>query len=127
MFQIFRRFEYPAEISRINYFNTTLLSKRENFIQQIVNNSDIRNLDFFISSELENYEKILQDAFTAGIPLFPREQLVKWTTLKAVFFSSTVLTTIGKYTAIINYPLELESFCSILMNCFVIGAKLNLV
>lgn len=72
--------------------------KRENFIQQIVNNSSIKDLDYFISKELEDYEKILQDAFKAGIPLYPRDQLtVKWTTLKAVFFSSTVLTTIGKF------------------------------
>lgn len=61
-----------------------------------MNNTDLKNLDIFISSELENYEKFLQGACKEGIPLFPNEQIAKWTTLKAVFFSSTVLTTIGE-------------------------------
>ncbi|XP_044254587.1 TWiK family of potassium channels protein 9 [Tribolium madens] len=107
---IFRRFEYPAEISRLNHFNNTLLLKRENFIQQIVNNTDLKNLDYFISSELENYEKILQGACREGIPLFPKEQVAKWTTLKAVFFSSTVLTTIG-YGDIVPRTTEGRAFC----------------
>lgn len=96
MFQIFRHFEYPYEMSWINEFNTTVISKRENLIQQIVNNTDIQNLNYFISNELETYENILEDMCTKGKTLFPQKHLVKWTTLKAVFFSSTVLTTIGK-------------------------------
>ncbi|ERL89345.1 hypothetical protein D910_06716 [Dendroctonus ponderosae] len=104
---VFRRLEYPAELSRIEYHNGTLSQTRQNLIRIIVNNSDLRNL---ISIELDNYEKALEASFNDGIPLRPKVEMAKWTTLKAVFFCSTVLTTIG-YGNIVPMTLEGKAFC----------------
>uniref|UniRef100_A0AAR5Q1W4 Potassium channel domain-containing protein n=2 Tax=Dendroctonus ponderosae TaxID=77166 RepID=A0AAR5Q1W4_DENPD len=104
---VFRRLEYPAELSRIEYHNSTLSQTRQNLIRIIVNNSDLRNL---ISIELDNYEKALEASFNDGIPLRPKVEMAKWTTLKAVFFCSTVLTTIG-YGNIVPMTLEGKAFC----------------
>ncbi|XP_023013009.1 TWiK family of potassium channels protein 7 isoform X1 [Leptinotarsa decemlineata] len=107
---IFRRLEYPAEISRIRHFNSTVLHKRQYLINFITNNTKTSNLDYLISNELLEYEKLLQDSFEAGILRFPEDDLEKWTTLKAVFFSSTVLTTIG-YGHIVPMTTEGRAFC----------------
>lgn len=74
-----------------------MLWEREQLIEFIENTTSSSNLNYLISNELKKYERILQDSFMAGIPRFPQGDIVKWTTLKAVFFSSTVLTTIGMY------------------------------
>ncbi|CAH1159361.1 unnamed protein product [Phaedon cochleariae] len=108
---VFRRFEYPAELSRIRYFNASLSEKRQYLIDFITNGTDESKSDYLISNELVEYEKLLQESFKAGIPRFPDEgDLEKWTTLKAVFFSSTVLTTIG-YGHIVPMTTEGRAFC----------------
>ncbi|KAG5892799.1 hypothetical protein JTB14_032673 [Gonioctena quinquepunctata] len=109
---IFRRLEYPAELSRIKHFNTSMLYKRQYLIDFIINNTHTSNMDYLISKELLEYEKLLQDSFVAGIPRFPEDDLEKWTTLKAVFFSSTVLTTIG-YGHIVPMTTEGRAFCMV--------------
>lgn len=84
----------------MNLFNTTLATKRQDLIKTIVNNTNLRNLDMLISFELRKYESVLQESFHAGIPIVPSSNLqesIKWSTLKSVFFSSTVLTTIGEF------------------------------
>ncbi|XP_018575924.1 TWiK family of potassium channels protein 7 [Anoplophora glabripennis] len=107
---VFRRFEYPAEVSRIKYFNRTILRERQQLIEFIGNTTGSPNSNYLISNELIKYERILQDSFMAGIPRFPQGDMVKWTTLKAVFFSSTVLTTIG-YGNIVPVTTEGRAFC----------------
>lgn len=107
---VFQRFEYPAEVSRIKYYNSTLNVRRQYLIQTIVNNSDLVNLDYLISNELDKYETVLQASFNAGIPLRPSTAMAKWTTLKSVFFCSTVLTTIG-YGNIVPMTTEGKAFC----------------
>ncbi|XP_060531000.1 uncharacterized protein LOC132704777 isoform X1 [Cylas formicarius] len=57
---VFRRFEYPAEVSRMRYYNVTLTNKRLHLIATIVNNTDITNLGYLISHELDQYEAVLQ-------------------------------------------------------------------
>lgn len=93
-FQIFRRFEYPAEISRLTYLNTTLVRGRRDLLETIIDAPNFTNIEV----KLEEYEEILHDAFSAGLPVVGQPAVEKWTILKAVFFSSTVLTTIGEYT-----------------------------
>uniref|UniRef100_A0AAR5Q1Y2 Potassium channel domain-containing protein n=1 Tax=Dendroctonus ponderosae TaxID=77166 RepID=A0AAR5Q1Y2_DENPD len=88
---VFRRLEYPAELSRIEYHNSTLSQTRQNLIRIIVNNSDLRNL---ISIELDNYEKALEVSSILTFSLF----------------DSTVLTTIG-YGNIVPMTLEGKAFC----------------
>lgn len=77
---------------------------RRNLLATIINTSNYSIAN--IEPELHEYEKILREAVIAGFTLdvretdvFPgrfHEKLEKWTLLKAVFFSSTVLTTIGR-------------------------------
>ncbi|XP_065086098.1 TWiK family of potassium channels protein 7, partial [Ochlerotatus camptorhynchus] len=97
--KIFRELELPAEVARIKSLRESLVEQREQFIYSIVNNTDVRNLETLFSLELEKYEKVVQDAAQGGISIdvgnnFPVES-EKWSILQAVFFASTVLTTIG--------------------------------
>lgn len=94
MLQIFRHFEYPAEIVRTRHYQSLLHEKRQYLLELIVHNDT--NTAIIVTNELIEYDKILEDAFIAGISVYPSGEIEKWTTLKAVFFSSTVLTTIGK-------------------------------
>ncbi|XP_030747691.1 TWiK family of potassium channels protein 7-like [Sitophilus oryzae] len=107
---VFRRFEYPAELSKIQKYNTTLSIRRQYLIDTIVNNTDLANLDYLISLELDKYETILQASFKDGVPLRPKTDMAKWTTLTSVFFCSTVLTTIG-YGNIVPVTTEGKAFC----------------
>lgn len=60
-----------------------------------------------LTKEFYEYEKILEDSFEAGLPVVApeyniQEENLKWTLLKAVFFSSTVLTTIGEFHTVFH-------------------------
>ncbi|XP_066257311.1 potassium channel subfamily K member 6 [Euwallacea similis] len=109
---VFRRLELPAELSRIQHYTDILSNRRHQLIETIVNNTDLRHLDCLITirTELDEYELALQSSFNDGIPLRPNPEMAKWTTLKAVFFSSTVLTTIG-YGNIVPMTIEGKAFC----------------
>lgn len=95
-FQIFRRFEYPAEVSRLARVNDTVEMGRLVLLDAVFGGRNDTDVDV----KLLEYESLLREAFAAGLP--PRGDgggsppPVKWTVLKAVFFSSTVLTTIGE-------------------------------
>lgn len=83
----------------VDTLRNSVRTGREEFIKSIIENKDIRNLEEYISVELKKYEKAVGEAATGGIDVdhddFPVEEM-KWTINQAVFFSSTVLTTIGK-------------------------------
>ncbi|XP_058840864.1 TWiK family of potassium channels protein 7 isoform X2 [Topomyia yanbarensis] len=96
---IFRELELPAEVARTRGLRKSVIELREEFIYSVVNNTDVRNLETLLSLELQKYEKIVQDAAQGGISInvesnFPVAS-EKWSILQAVFFASTVLTTIG--------------------------------
>ncbi|KAL3267242.1 hypothetical protein HHI36_011375, partial [Cryptolaemus montrouzieri] len=103
---VFRRLEYPAEIDKINIFNITLSTGRRMLIQSMLNGANFTTFE----QELQKYEELLRNAFEAGVSIHPDEQEVKWTILRAVFFSSTVLTTIG-YGNITPETTEGRIFC----------------
>jgi hypothetical protein len=85
--------------------------EREVLIQTIVNHTVINsnhynddqfgNLTSFVSRKLGDYEQVVQEAVRGGVslPLDPKasELLTRWSLLQAVFFASTVITTIGTY------------------------------
>lgn len=92
--KIFRKFEYPAELSRLTRLNDTLQTGRLELLAAVLNGQNFTEID----EKLLEYESLLREAFSAGLPLIRQGSeipQVKWTILKAVFFSSTVLTTIG--------------------------------
>uniref|UniRef100_A0A182SIB2 Potassium channel domain-containing protein n=1 Tax=Anopheles maculatus TaxID=74869 RepID=A0A182SIB2_9DIPT len=98
---IFREFERPAEVARIQGLRKLLSQHRLGFINAIVNNTSVQNLDQLLAFELKKYEQVVQDAAQGGI-LIDADQnfpvaVEKWSVLQAVFFASTVITTIGTY------------------------------
>ncbi|XP_053677902.1 TWiK family of potassium channels protein 7 [Anopheles nili] len=111
---IFREFERPAEVARTQGLRKLLVEHRQNFINSIVNNTDVLNLDRLLALELEKYEQVVQDAAQGGI-LIDADQnfpvaVEKWSVLQAVFFASTVITTIG-YGNIVPVTLGGRVFC----------------
>ncbi|XP_053665518.1 TWiK family of potassium channels protein 7 [Anopheles marshallii] len=111
---IFREFERPAEIARIQGFRKLLSHHREGFINSIINNTSVQNLDQLLAFELKKYEQVVQDAAQGGI-LIDADQnfpvaVEKWSVLQAVFFASTVITTIG-YGNIVPVTLGGRVFC----------------
>ncbi|XP_055524132.1 TWiK family of potassium channels protein 7 [Wyeomyia smithii] len=111
---MFRELELPAELNRTRNLRESVIEQREHFIYAIVNNTDVRNLETLLSIELEKYEKTVEDAAQGGISIdvdnnFPVES-EKWSILQAVFFASTVLTTIG-YGNIVPVTLWGRIFC----------------
>lgn len=100
---MFRSLESPAELSRISNLSSAIKAKRKYIADIIISNKNITNLNDLINLQLKEYERILEEAFTKGLEMISEldnvrsvEGLEKWTILKAVFFSSTVLTTIGE-------------------------------
>ncbi|CAH2092118.1 unnamed protein product [Euphydryas editha] len=95
--------EYPAELAKQEYLRDRLLTERWNLIRLVsdynMNRTEEVSLEKFLSDQLAVYEKVLEEASGSGIALeiernFPPLE-EKWSILQAVFFSSTVLTTIG--------------------------------
>ncbi|XP_022909212.1 TWiK family of potassium channels protein 7 [Onthophagus taurus] len=94
---VFRTFESPAELTKISKINATLYTNRLKLVENIVNTKD--NV-MEIYEHIDNYSKVLRHAFENGfqdvwLTSKPTEESEKWNMLTAVFFSSTVLTTIG--------------------------------
>ncbi|XP_077297053.1 TWiK family of potassium channels protein 7 isoform X2 [Arctopsyche grandis] len=111
---VFRALEYPAEVARLAYHRDSVINQREQFIYTITNNSDIINLGTILKQQLELYEEVVEQAAHSGILIsaekgFPPAE-EKWSTLQAVFFSSTVLTTIG-YGNIVPITFWGRTFC----------------
>ncbi|XP_036676428.2 TWiK family of potassium channels protein 7 [Drosophila suzukii] len=96
---IFRHLERPAEVERLSHLKDVVKTHREKFMHTILNNTEVRNLDQLLAFELAKYEAAVQQAAEGGLLIvadkdFP-EPYERWSILQAVFFSSTVLTTIG--------------------------------
>lgn len=90
----------------------SVLKERRVLIQTIVNHTIINskhyhdeqfgNLTSFLSRKLGDYEEVVQQAVRGGVslpldPHIPPALQGRWNFLQAVFFASTVLTTIGTY------------------------------
>lgn len=112
--QVFNELESPAEVSLLKELQTSVLKERRFLIHTIVNHTIINsghdhseqfhNLTSFVSHKLGEYEEVVQEAVRGGVslPLNPHSPApvpARWNFLQAVFFASTVLTTIGKYTS----------------------------
>jgi hypothetical protein len=117
--QVFNELEAPAEMSLLNDLQSSVLKERQFLIHTIVNQSVInseydhgdrlRNLTSFVSHKLGDYEKVVQEAVRGGVslpldPVNPAPQASRWNFVQAVFFASTVLTTIGMYKQVVRCP-----------------------
>ncbi|KAH8387785.1 hypothetical protein KR093_009472 [Drosophila rubida] len=111
---IFRHLERPAEVERLTQLKDVVKSQRERFMSTILNNTEVNNLNELLSFELAKYEAAVQQAAEGGLLIvadkdFP-EPYERWSILQAVFFSSTVLTTIG-YGNIVPVTISGRVFC----------------
>ena len=105
----------------------SVLKERRVLIHSIVNytivnskhyhDDHIGNLTSFVSRKLGDYEEVAQEAVRGGVslPLDPHISTplpARWNFLQAVFFASTVLTTIGTYRVIVLFHQHLLSFAA---------------
>lgn len=106
MFQIFKELEYPTERTRLLDLDRLVREERQTFVDAVTraaHNRRYTNLTSVVSDRLTTYEEAVQEAARGGIltPLVggvDPESLARWTSHQAIFFASTVLTTIGTYT-----------------------------
>ncbi|XP_026301527.1 TWiK family of potassium channels protein 9 [Apis mellifera] len=108
---VFRYIELPAELSRLEALRANLRVHRYSFVDSVSNNSDVSNLRRLVSVKLREYEQVVQEAAQSGLLItfvsdtidqenrnttdLPPIVIERWSILQAVFFASTVLTTIG--------------------------------
>ncbi|XP_026673627.1 TWiK family of potassium channels protein 9-like isoform X2 [Ceratina calcarata] len=109
---VFRHIELPAERARLEALRGNLRAQRYLFIDSVSNNTDdVSNLSKLISMKLRAYEEAVQEAAQGGLLIssltdtidrldrdttdLPPIVTERWSVLQAVFFASTVLTTIG--------------------------------
>ncbi|XP_071644715.1 LOW QUALITY PROTEIN: potassium channel subfamily K member 15-like [Temnothorax longispinosus] len=108
---IFRQIELPAELKRLERLRAKLRAQRYHFVESVSNNTDVFNLHTLVSVKLRDYEEVVQEAAEAGLLIsfvtdiidqddcnkseLPPVVTERWNVLQAIFFASTVLTTIG--------------------------------
>ncbi|XP_067206623.1 TWiK family of potassium channels protein 7 isoform X2 [Linepithema humile] len=108
---VFRQIELPAELRRLERLRAKLRTQRYRFVESVANNTDVSNFQTLISMNLRVYEEMVQEAAEAGLLVsfvtdiidyadrvdsdLPPVVTERWSVLQAVFFASTVLTTIG--------------------------------
>ncbi|XP_076618032.1 uncharacterized protein LOC143340226 isoform X1 [Colletes latitarsis] len=109
--QVFRHIELPAELARLENLRANLRTSRRSFVDSVSNNTDVSNLETLVSVKLRAYEEAVQEAAQGGLLIsfvadtidqedrgtvdMPPIVSERWSILQAVFFASTVLTTIG--------------------------------
>lgn len=109
--QVFRQIELPAELARLENLRVRLRTSRHSFVDSVSNNTDVSNLQTLVSVKLRAYEEAVQEAAQGGLLIsfvadtidqedrgtadLPPIVTERWSVLQAVFFASTVLTTIG--------------------------------
>ena len=97
LFQIFQVLEHPVEKEKLLDLQDLVITERENFVKFIFNGSwnsvvHRENVDL----QLLDYEKTVAVAATSGIDMSTKDVTYQWSYVQAVFFTSTILTTIGK-------------------------------
>ncbi|XP_059083029.1 potassium channel subfamily K member 18-like isoform X4 [Tigriopus californicus] len=94
--QIFQALEHPLEVQTLEEIQSLVLLERENFVRFIFNGSwnSVTHRDR-IDQRLLDYEQTVAVAANEGIDMSLKEPVYQWSYIQAVFFSSTILTTIG--------------------------------
>jgi hypothetical protein len=108
-FQIFVKLERPSLEARTAELRANAILARDNFIQNLTEtvvsrDFDAENFVIKLEEQLVLYEVAAQNAVEGGLDLlkdpingdFPSKK-DKWTMPQAIFFASTVCTTIGSY------------------------------
>ena len=85
------------EEEKLLELQSLVIMERENFVRFIFNGSwnsvvHRENIDL----KLLDYEQTVAVAAESGIDMQTKDVIYKWSYIQAVFFTSTILTTIGK-------------------------------
>lgn len=115
---MFRALEYPSEVERLALHDAQVREHRANFLHTIVVRKNTTGVETFINhleKELHKYELAVQEAAQGGVLVPLSEgtspiQLAKWNHVQAIFFASTIITTIG-YGNIVPETLAGRIFC----------------
>ncbi|XP_003705402.1 TWiK family of potassium channels protein 7 [Megachile rotundata] len=108
---VFRHIELPAELARLENLRANLRVHRYSFVNSISNNTDVSNLRTLVNVKLRAYEEAVQEAAQGGLlinfvtdtfdqedrdtSVLPPIVTERWSVFQAIFFASTVVTTIG--------------------------------
>lgn len=99
--QVFVQLEYPVLKENEQNFRADVSIQRKTFIDDIMHAHVNNELDAeYLSEQLQYYEVVAEKAVGGNLKLnvtddFP-VQAEKWTILQAIFFASTICTTIGE-------------------------------
>jgi len=93
---IFQALEHPVEEEKLLQLQKDVIEERQDFVRFIFNGSwnsvvHRENIDI----KLLDYEQTVAVAATSGIEMATKDVIYKWSYIQAVFFTSTILTTIG--------------------------------
>lgn len=94
--KIFQALEHPVEEDKLGELQNLVILERENFVRFIFNgswNSVVHREN--IDKQLLDYEQTVAVAAQEGIDMETKDVIYKWSYIQAVFFTSTILTTIG--------------------------------
>lgn len=94
--KIFQIIENPNELDTLQTYQALLVSKREVFLRSVWNESvNSANYRETIDSLLIDYEVVVEEAVNNGINVATQDYTISWNYIQSVFFSTTILTTIG--------------------------------
>ncbi|XP_023345518.1 potassium channel subfamily K member 18 isoform X2 [Eurytemora carolleeae] len=95
--KIFQTIEHPYERDTLETYQALLITKRVLFLSALQNiTSDKTDQSFQdLDTALTEYEEICSQASDAGVDIVSKEFSFNWDYIQSVFFSLTILTTIG--------------------------------
>jgi len=94
--KIFQVIEHPNELDILQTYQALLISKREIFLRSVWNESQ-NNVNYRekVEEYLSDYEEVVGEAMDNGVDVVTQDYHINWNYIQSVFFSTTILTTIG--------------------------------
>ena len=100
------------EEEKLRDYQNLVITERETFMRFIFNGSwnsvvHRENIDI----KLLDYEQTVAEASIEGIDMETKGVIYKWSYIQAVFFTSTILTTIGQSAVCLHFWKKMTAFC----------------
>merc|ERR550539_962973 len=90
--KIFQMLESPHEKDKLETYQGLLVSQRRIFLESICNETENTTR---LEELLVEYELVVEEASYNGINIVTQDYSINWDYIQAIFFSTTILTTIG--------------------------------